>query len=245
MAKLIKAEWYRLRHSGNWLVYIIIMAVFSFAMVFLIDPNIHTRTLDNAMGCYAEAFTMSLTYIATVVIAALAMIFHNRTGYYEVMDGNRISSIILSKVVVHGVLITALIVVPIGVLFTYIGCANGIGDMPDVPVRLVLLFVIFLHVMLSSILFTLTIKSLISAAIPYVRYMIFEYLGLTMLTLIYPDNTLIAEISEWFPMMQCMYVSYADIDTGLIVKVIASFVIETILMYIAAHVAYKKKNFRK
>ncbi len=245
MAKLIKAEWYRLRHSGNWLVYIIIMAVFSFSTVFLMDPKIHTRTLDMALYTFSESLTMSLTYIATVVIAALAMIFNNRTGYYEVMDGNRISSIILSKVVVHGVLITALITIPAAVLFTYIGCANGVGDLPDAPVRLVLLFVIFLHVILSSILSTLTIKSLISAAIPYVRYMTFEYLGLTMLTLIYPENTLIAEISEWFPMMQCIYVSYNELDTGFIVKVVASFVIETILMYIAAHVAYKKKNFRK
>ena len=243
MAKLIKAEWYRLRHSG---IFVFLLFALSFLMVIFPVVNGSEYFTESIAYNIPEFIGISQTavpmFIGTIISAALGMIFSNRTGYYEVMDGNKTSHIILRKVAVYSITSLAAYCIPAGIYFAYTGIANGTGGYKNLPMFALLFVIIFLHIITSSVLVVLITKSLAGAVFPYARFfiiemMFFEVTGATIKG--------IDKAAVWFPTQQLTFLKRESYDSDFIIKVFLSFLIEFIILYLFAYITYKKKNFRK
>lgn len=248
MSKLIKAEWYRFTHSGIMFKVFIFMTFFSFLMHYINDPRFLEHTLCENMVSYSSVIGLVLCmFLGTLIAATLGMLYHNRTGNYEIMDGNTPSQIILSKLIVYISSCMVAVFLPMGIISVIVGMKNGIGEGLNLPLFYSMIFVKVLHIASVAVLSTLILKSLLGAAIPYIRFLIFEIMGFEMITMAFPSNTTIREIAQFFPAYQVNY-SLIQLtgDCGeLVLKFILSFVVEIPLLYIVTYVGYKKKWFVK
>lgn len=248
MSKLIKAEWYRFTHSGIMFKVLVFLSFFSLLMHYVSDPKFMERTLCANMITYTSVLGVTLCmFLGTVIAATLGVFYNNRTGFYEIMDGSSPSEIILSKLIVYVPSSVVAIFVPMGILSAVVYIKNGAGEGLNLPIYYSMVLVKVVHIISIVVFATLIFKSLLGAAIPYIRFLIFEVMGFEMLIMALPHNETIRNIAHCFPAYQISYsLNNLSGDCGeLVLKFIISFVVEIPLLYIITYVGYKKKWFIK
>ena len=248
MSKLVKAEWYRFTHSGIMFKAFVFLTFFSFLIHYVNDPKFLEHTLCENMISYTGVIGLVLCmFFGTVIAATLGILYYNRTGNYEIMDGNTPSQIIISKLIVYISSSMVAVFLPMGIISVIVGVKNGIGEGLNLPIFYSMIFIKVLHIVSIAVLSALLVKSLLGAAIPYIRFLIFELMGFEMLIMAFPFNETIREIAQCFPGYQVNYsLNLLTGDCGeLVLKFIISFVVEIPLLYIITYVGYKKKWFIK
>lgn len=252
MNKLVKAEWYRLRKSGTFLFYTVLVCVLCVAVAFLGNKKFFDSTLSiNAIAVlFGTGSFMYPVFISTMLCVVASMGHHSKIAYYEIMDGNKTSHIILSKHVVYLAIVLCLFLIPMLSLFGYSCIKNGSGELIDKPIWFFILFaVIILRIVIGAVNIAMVLKKLVTCAIfSYSRFFL-EALAILPFQIIgeINKNQVLLDIADFIKdvtlSFQIENLTMNCNDTRFIVLVISSAVLEIVFGYFMAYRSYKKKKF--
>ncbi|MGN0537079.1 MAG: hypothetical protein ACI4M3_03765 [Acutalibacteraceae bacterium] len=249
MIRLIKAEWYRLVHTGV-LKYLILICFLFPVMAMMTDLNWYKMTLSENMALFAQnAIIMMPLFLGIAISISIGQCYQNKMAYYEIMDGRKTHEIILSKVILYNVIFVIGITVTCGVYFSTLGIINGVGDFSNIPLRFILVEITIIHVCTVSVLIYMLIKHIIGLVIVMLRFMFLDCMMVTLMTGINSsaDSSLAAinstNSTDWFVSGQMIKILSGDIDSKLILIVFATLIIEIAFWHILTHISYKHKMF--
>ncbi len=253
MTRLIRAEWYRLSHSSIFLPLIVFVSLLSLGMAPLNhggSAEFFDASFDEALYSLTASLQLGLAMMITTLTAvACGMAYANRTAYYEIMDGNSVSSILMARLFVYVPMTIVSFLLPFFGLCAYIYVQNGTVEFADLPQFVIITTCIFLRMVTFCILSTMLFKSLLGAAMPYLRYMTIEMLGFEMaLASCFDDKEMLKSIQgiyECLPMGQLMALGEQTIPDTLVIKAVVGLVVEFAIIYILAYISGKKKLFHK
>lgn len=249
MTDIIKAEWLRLRKSNHFPFYSLIIwiaiAVFPLATL-LGGDNINISSY--LVSVYDVDSIFIPFFIGAFISVCITLNYLNKTAYYEIMSGKSSNAIFISRIIVYTTYMTVGLFVFMGVVMAAIGVSNGIGEMDNIPVRLLLFAVVIIHICIASVLISMAGHSLLSPILILLRFEVFE----GIITMIIPrfitdifnySQDKITNFCNYFVSSQIRSIFSADINSDLVIAVIISLVFETVLWYIVAAVSFKRKNF--
>lgn len=250
MHKLVNAEWYRLRKSGNYLKFLIFVSLI-FILFSFTGGKIQDRDLYSFMYEYlsiASVFIPAL--LGTMLAVTIGNIYGNKTAHYEVMDGNNTHAIILTRVVVYMPIVITLYLIP-ALVFIFIAYSNGTAGISH-PTVLILLFVlIVIRMSLSAIFCVMSLKNHVAGAlIPYARAMLESLIPISTMAFIPnagSNQSLIKALDYIFavfaPEQMAKIIDKTD-DMKYIIIVIASCIFDIALGYFCCIRSYNRKNFK-
>ena len=252
MNKLVKAEWYRLRKSGTFLFYIVLVCILCVAVALLGNRKFFESDLStNAFAVlFGVGSFMYPVFISTMLCVVASMGHHSKVAYYEIMDGNKTSHIILSKHIVYLPIVLCLFLIPMLSLLGYSCVKNGSGELIDKPIWFFVLFAaIILRIVIGSINIAMVLKKLVTCAVFSYGRMFIEALAILPFQIIgeTQKNSDILKIADFIKdvtvSFQIENLTTNCNDTRFIVLVIASAVFEIVFGYCMAYRSYKKKKF--
>lgn len=242
MRNMIKAEWYRIVHSGilKWILFALVMSP---TLYILSDMTFYKQNVSEIMILSSTVVSMMLPLVICAPISfAIGSLYKNRTFYYEIMNGYSTRKILLSKVILYvSIMFIGILVLNI-LFFGIMGAINGVGDIIDyIPVRFLLLSVIVLHIIIESVLLSTLAKKSSAVTIVILRFMIFDNIIQIVLLLISRGSDEFKSVASWFVLTQINLVLVgAEINTELVLGIVLSFIIECVLWYICSYNFYKK-----
>lgn len=250
MGRLIKAEWYRLRHSSGLFKLVIIIGIFSVAFIYLtdldLDSDVSKYSLVEYLNEYAEMYFFIIYWLAVISAVIISTSYTNKLAYYEVMAGNKISAILLSKVLVSAVFLTVVYSVFLDLYWAVIGMRNGVGEITQLSLRFILLAVVFFHVCSTGIFMATAIQHTTGAVFSYLRFSVFDMLLIFCIELFGNFSEEInTKISDWFAMFELSTVlnCEAKITNHLVFASIFGMLIEAVIWYVISYVRMKKKLY--
>lgn len=227
MANLIKAEFYRVRHSGGFLL-LIMFTCFFLSVALAFSDNF----FDINRTSLSQSLSMAVSISAIAAAIPTGLHFHHRMAYYEIMDGKSPHAIIFGRFAVYIPMATLCFFVPVCViLMIFDGGAESVKF-------LALLFVILLRVLVFAICSCLTLKITEGLVIMLPR-MILEMLPM-VLSGGKMDFSNLDSALNWIPTYQCFSIGQ-NIDGLLTAQIIIGFIIEAAVMYALAYTSYRKK----
>lgn len=253
MNRLMKAESYRLLRSGGVFKWLVILSAFAALL-----PSLASMGADNGISKYMVDFSemgmMSILMIMPIGAAALLILsYNNKTLYYEVMEGNKISHILGSKLIC----ITAyLSIIQMGFILMVIAweyidgnknLSDGIGSLSQLPLRIVLIYIMIIHVVSTGVLITTSFRNAVGVAVVFIRFYIFDTICLTVLYAldgVGEKRSLIEHISKLFMSGQLGALANDKINTWTVGCVICTCLVEGLIWYIISYIGYKKKKFQ-
>lgn len=249
MNRLMKAEWYRIRHSSKLMRWLLFVCMWGFVFPLMEDFEVYKYNLtEHLFIAQGTMGVILMCYLATFSTVLVGMSYMNKTAYYEVMAGNKISKILLSKVVVNASLVTVVQSLFFGVCWTLIAINNGKGEIKQLPLRIFLFVIIIFHACIVGVLIATSIRSIAAAVLTYLRFAAFEMIIL-MVIQIFRDSIPVKtaeRIVDWFSMMKITKIlSYEyEITNHLIFTVVAGMLLEATVWYVISYVGMKKKLYK-
>lgn len=249
MNRLIKAEWYRVRHSSKLMRWLLFVCMWGLVFPLMEDFEVYKYNLtEHLFISQGTAGVFLMCFLATFSTVLVGMSYMNKTAYYEVMAGNKISKILLSKVVVNASLVTVVQSLFFGVCWALIAINNGKGQITQLPLRLFLFVIMIFHACIVGVLIATSIRSIAASVLTYLRFAAFEMIIL-MVIRIFQDSIPVKtaeKIVDWFSMMKITKIlSYEyEITNHLIFTVIAGMLLEAAVWYVISYVGMKKKLYK-
>lgn len=242
MNRLVKAEWYRVTKTYHLLLWSVILCAF---LTFVGWLQISEESLSGiqSMGEFMEFAGMIMSYLAMFVGGMYVTSYENKMLNYEIMAGNKISHILLSKAVLIAPILTAIVTGFVGFIYIYFGEQNGYGDSEYVVAKFLLFAGAILRACLCSIFIMTTFKSVIGMFVVFLRFMVFEVIGTMIITLMVENSD---NLSHLFCIMiqgQMTEFAMPTLTTGAIVVCIVSGIVETLFWYVLSYNSYKKRLF--
>ncbi|MBR2176336.1 MAG: hypothetical protein IJ861_05255 [Clostridia bacterium] len=247
MNKLMKAEWYRLTHSGNLKKWGILLFFAVMLMPFLLHLGRYDKDLfTNIIECdITQLYVMLMTICPVIVGVFVGMAYLNKTAYYEVMAGNSPADIILSKVFVDGMIVWLIVQVSSSIYYIYVVLANGTGGIEQFGMRYLLISITLLHLCLSGVLITTAFRDMAGAVIAFIRFVMVDASIVTVITAMNENNMDYNHgLVNIFITMKFTNIIYNDIDTSLILCVIIPFVAEILFWFAISYFTMKKKRYK-
>lgn len=249
MHRLIRAEWYRLLHSGIYLRSILLCCIFLSLLPLITDFSLLHKSLAENMGTLSSGCVMMVLTVSMIISIFVANGYMKKTAYYEVMAGNKSFRIIGSKLFVDGFLpgvICFFAVIWPGVL---VAAKNGIGAVEELPLRLLLLFVICLRVTCLAVLVGLAVKHLVAAGLViYVRFLLFDLILAEILPMLLVrwkiEETFCLKVQRCMVIRQVAEVFGPEIVSETVMATIGGFLAELLLWYGITYVTMKKKWYK-
>lgn len=250
MIRLIKAEWYRIVHTGV-LKYLILVCFLFPIMVMMTDLNWYKMTLSENMALFAQnAIIMMPLFLGIAISIPIGQCYQNKMAYYEIMDGRKTHEIILSKVILYNAIFVIGITIICGVYFGALGIINGVGDLSNIPLRFTLIEIIVIHICTVSVLICMLVKHIVGFVVTVLRFMFLDTFIITLMMPIDSDSVSSLEAInsqssiDWFVSGQMTKILSADIDSRLILIIFTTLVLEIAFWYILTHISYKRKMFK-
>lgn len=248
MNRLIKAEWYRIKHSSGLLKWIIFICIILLVMPAITDIHFYEKTLsENLVILNDVTIIFGTAFTAILISICIGISYQNKMAYYEVMEGHNISSILFSKLIVYISIMTVGVAVPYGIFLLLMGWKNGMGELDKIPLRILLFFIIYIHICVAAVLITTCFRYILAAGVVFLRFSLVEELGFIPVAIkeLSGMKKVPAErFSDFFTTSQYAKVLGGKVDTQIVVCIILSFVIELGLWYIASYIGMKKKKYR-
>ena len=248
MCKLIRAEMYRLCHSGGYVRVMLLTALVMAILPLVTDDSLLDKTLAESSETFLMCSNMFIVYLPIVIVFFVTAGYMKKTAYYEVMSGNKISHIIGSKVLVDGIGSGIVCFILATGLEAVVVVKNGDGGVTDLPVRVLLFLVICLHVTLLTVLVGLAVKHFAAAAVLFLRLQFLDMMPKFLMPVLVEKCNLSVEmmgrILRLTLSQQIMDVFRADITSELVIITVGSLVVEAALWYGIAYVTMKKKMYR-
>lgn len=249
MSRLIKAEWYRFTHANSFVFWLLIICLVNILLQYSVDFNLLNYNLEEFMNGYIQSVGfMSIQMFVPVFVAVIVGFgYMRKTAYYEVMAGNKLSHIILSKVVVDAFVVAGCVFLSFLILPTIIGIKNGLGGAENIILRAALLLVIFLHTCISAVLMTTAIRHFVAAMAIYLRLAVadgaFFMLICTVADVEGEAPTWLNVIGEWFVMNQFNTVFVGEITKRAVLGIFGSMLVECLILYVISLIGMKKKKY--
>ncbi len=248
MVRLLRAEWFRVRNSCHyprwaaliWFSLVLLPIVASFAF--------DEITVANYMGLIKVVVLFIALFLGAFISVCIGMNYQNKTAYYEIMEGNTISTMIISRVIVYVTFMTCGLCTLFGAAVGILSIVNGIGEINKLPLRFILFVVIIIHICIVSSLIAISIRSLAALVFIVLRFELLEGICTMILPAILIDElnfkeSAVQNLSNWFILSQFEQVLIGTVDITFVMIVIASLFIEGIFLYIVAILSMKKREF--
>ncbi len=246
MNRLVKAEVFRLKK--NMLFWILICILLAFMPLFACIDMLGEK-LDVQLESISLTVFIGFMIIPAIIAYISGRIYgKGRIGYYEIMAGNPIKNIILSKVFVDGIIFSVTSMLSISLFYIIIGIKNGLGTV-DMPfVRLGLLFIAVMRICICSVLIMMTVRnSSLGAGIAYLRFMIFDSAIVPLIMYLVNElglEKLHEHLQYSIVLNQIMMAALGQINKPLVFHIIIGFAAEFILWYLIVYYGMKKKKYR-
>lgn len=249
MLKLAKAEIYRFFKSGVFSKILIALSVLvpivTFAVAWAFE--LHTEALDTFL-LESEMPLLMIVMLAfpTVFCVFVGTAYNSRLAYYEIMDGNKPLKIVITKIISLGLFVSTVLYVPFAVLCGVIGGVNGFGGMENPVLFFVLTYVIFAHIVIASLLYSMITRNLVLASfVPYLRFAILDFF-IAMLAEMYfiSDGKEAPAILNGFLYNQLGKFISGVYSSSFVVYTILSAVAEIAILSVIAILIYRRKKFK-
>ena len=237
MNNLMKAEWYRLRHSGNLLLILIFAGICSVLMQFDGDNGIQIT-----VEIYYLRASMGMAVAVGSITAVVAATFNNRLVNYEIMKGTPPMIMILSKILISLLMVTVIYFIPSFVLLLAYDCEK-------LTLTMVLLtFLCVLKLTLISTAICIIFKNAVGVTLFFVA-LVFQSAPLVLLQNIIGID--VVSLTPFLTSTQLIIIGdqalaldelTMPLDTSYFaLKMIASFIIVAAVMISIAHRSLKNK----
>ena len=234
MIRLMKAEWFRIRHSGSqWLILWSVLLM-SAAIVLFVNEEM-TVSLDS----FLEAALSMTSAAAVAVTSVIVYAFHLRLGQYELAGGYLPHEIVLSKLLLGAFILNVFYCLPVLVLLAVL------GSVPAGTLFLIWLCIMRIYVFIMSfgIAFKHVAVSVFSLMLLAFETMPFVFFG-------YATGTDVSPAVSMLVSTQLYALGSAELNASMLeaipnehiaVKIIISSVVVAALMYWLAYVSTKKR----
>lgn len=246
MNRLVRAEWYRFLHAGHFVEWLIIVCAVIISLMWAVEPDILSLNIEQMLPACVEG-SMSIQLFVPVLVAVIVGFgYMRKTAYYEVMAGNKISQIILSKVVVDAIVVAVCAFAAFCVIPTMAYIRNGLGDVNHVGERVALFFVILLHICIAGALMATALRHIIASVAIYLRFAALEGILSMILLLIASEETpkWLEIVQEWLVVNQITQVFLGEVTARFTVAVLGSLLLEAAFLYVISYICMKKKLYR-
>ena len=250
MNKLVKAEWYRVKYSSNLMKWIIFVCVFLALLPVLANWEIKGGTASDYMIGLEEVAIIYIPLCVTVMSAVIVSLgYIQKTAYYEVMAGAKTSHILFSKLLVHAILITVLLVCSHLVCLLILGNKHGMGQLEQIEWRLLLYALAVFHYACCGVLIATALRqggAIVIAMIYFNMLMLISYVTISVLEIKGNiSSEILAECMKWFSTMnQLGNICVGELNHRLVIAVIGSFLLDSGLWYAISYIGMKKKVYR-
>lgn len=245
MNRLMKAEWYRLKHSNNIWKWLVFIGAALAAMPFLESMKFQTA------GEYVQSIGIDTSIFLPVFVIifsslCVGFMYVNKTAYYEIMSGNKIHNIIMSKILVDATFISVVVSMCYVFVVAVLGIWKGRGEIDNLPLRLLLLFVVIFHISSAGILIMLSCRQMVGAIVAFLKLNLLDSSIMVWFEIVFKDHVsekTYDKIMSIFIFNQITDVTRRNITAFLIASILLTTMAEGIFWYVIAYVGMKKKKF--
>ena len=250
MNRLVRAEFYRIWHSGFFTRILILLFFVVLFFPVMTDFEFFSKTLAEVMDDLVMGVLISTMFLSVITSFFVSLGYMKKTAYYEVMAGSKNGHIIGSKLVTEGIFLGVLFFIAIigfGVVTTI---KNGTGGVENLGTRCLMLIFVCLRMTVVGTLMGMAIKNYAACLVAYARFLgIDMMLSSFLLPLLYMKEILGETVYQ--RLQHCMtntqigtICGSAAVTTEAVVWCLVSFFVEAIAWYILVYVTMKKKWYK-
>lgn len=244
MNRLISAEWYRARKSAHALRGTFLLIIFFVGMGFFDTYSyVDDITVIKGFGDFFGMFSAMNIYVTIAVGCIFAFSYENKLLHFDMMAGNKISHIILSKVIVLAPIITLFSTVCIAIASAIVASKIGIGDMSIFVSDLLLFTCIDFRVIVSSILIMTIFKGALGVGIIFVRFTGFDLFFAFIVSLLSDGSEIFRKILMTFTSVEYSCLNGTKLAFCDVVITVFSTIVEILVLYVLSYISHKKKAF--
>lgn len=252
MNRLIKAEFYRIRKSTKFTMWILLVTFLTFIIPVLtltLSPEKPEYNITNFVQCYMSN-SGTLTYMLVPMLAAIVAVmpYDYKTSNYMVITGNSIHKILLSNIVTVFVSVMLPIAAAFAVLTVIFYLIAGRGDMSggELIRNSVLVFIGLTHLIIVSEMIAGVVRHIAAAGAVLVRWMVVDMVIPMGLYFFLDDGGYAAENSyNW--LASTVFTNeeraFEAADNKLILCQLLALVIEVALWYVISCIRHRKRNY--
>ena len=252
MNRLIKAEFYRIRKSTKFTMWILLVTFLTFIIPVLtltLSPEKPEYNITNFVQCYMSN-SGTLTYMLVPMLAAIVAVmpYDYKTSNYMVITGNSIHKILVSNIVTVFVSVMLPIAAAFAVLTVIFYLIAGRGDMSggELIRNSVLVFIGLTHLIIVSEMIAGVVRHIAAAGAVLVRWMVVDMVIPMGLYFFLDDGGYAAENSyNW--LASTVFTNeeraFEAADNKLILCQLLALVIEVALWYVISCIRHRKRNY--
>ena len=252
MNRLIKAEFYRIRKSTKFTMWILLVTFLTFIIPVLtltLSPEKPEYNITNFVQCYMSN-SGTLTYMLVPMLAAIVAVmpYDYKTSNYMVITGNSIHKILVSNIVTVFVSVMLPIAAAFAVLTVIFYLIAGRGDMSggELIRNSVLVFVGLTHLIIVSEMIAGVVRHIAAVGAVLVRWMVVDMVIPMGLYFFLDDGGYAAENSyNW--LASTVFTNeeraFEAADNKLILCQLLALVIEVALWYVISCIRHRKRNY--
>ena len=252
MNRLIKAEFYRIRKSTKFTMWILLVTFLTFIIPVLtltLSPEKPEYNITNFVQCYMSN-SGTLTYMLVPMLAAIVAVmpYDYKTSNYMVITGNSIHKILVSNIVTVFVSVMLPIAAAFAVLTVIFYLIGGRGDMSggELIRNSVLVFIGLTHLIIVSEMIAGVVRHIAAAGAVLVRWMVVAMVIPMGLYFFLDDGGYAAENSyNW--LASTVFTNeeraFEAADNKLILCQLLALVIEVALWYVISCIRHRKRNY--
>ncbi len=248
MNRLVKAEFYRIRHTGHLIWYAILLPMLFIIMPYILCMDRMNKPLDDSIESLGTMCVLVYNFFPALAAGIAGQLFNKgKLGYYEVMAGNKPSQIIMSKICSDGLFFSVIYTVCVTAFYVFLGIKNGVGTMTHPLIRLLLFAIAMTHLVVSSIMIMMASKKAVSAVIlSYVRFMVFDIGFMPAIAFVAEKIGFAAardHIGRMIVFNQLEMAAMEPLNITTTLHIILGFIGEFIFWYIIVYRGIKKRKF--
>lgn len=252
MNRLIKAEFYRIRKSTKFTMWILLVTFLTFIIPVLtltLSPEKPEYNITNFVQCYMSN-SGTLTYMLVPMLAAIVAVmpYDYKTSNYMVITGNSIHKILVSNIVTVFVSVMLPIAAAFAVLTVIFYLIGGRGDMSggELIRNSVLVFIGLTHLIIVSEMIAGVVRHIAAAGAVLVRWMVVDMVIPMGLYFLLDDGGHVVENSyNW--LASTVFTNEEKVfeaaDNKLILCQLLALVIEVALWYVISCIRHRKRNY--
>lgn len=245
MTKLIKAEFYRVSHSGIFLKVFIVFGLLPLSMPFVSIPDMDEVNMLYILLAYAQGGGFLISgYVGIVLSAMISNMYQNRTYYYEIMNGANTHHVILSKLIVYNCITAAVLIIPAIITFAIMGNNYPLGDLKQLWLTVILGIVIILNFTCFTVFLSMLIRHILGGPVLVYTVSMLPTIVYFTVSEVTDKYKWVTDILSYIPQTQIMEFVKPEYETDFIAKVIGGFVVCFAVLYALTYASYKKKNFK-
>lgn len=252
MNRLIKAEFYRIRKSTKFTMWILLVTFLTFIIPVLtltLSPEKPEYNITNFVQCYMSN-SGTLTYMLVPMLAAIVAVmpYDYKTSNYMVITGNSVHKILVSNIVTVFVSVMLPIAAAFAVLTVIFYLIGGRGDMSggELIRNSVLVFIGLTHLIIVSEMIAGVVRHIAAAGAVLVRWMVVDMVIPMGLYFLLDDGGHVVENSyNWLAstVFTNEEKAFEAAYNKLILCQLLALVIEVALWYVISCIRHRKRNY--